>query len=204
MEKVHATAERLQDFLAAALADDWELAASIQADIARLEGEADKLKRSIRLHLPKGLFMPVSRSDLLSLVTTQDKVANNARDVAGIMLGRRMQIPAPLHDIFGDYLRVAIAASAQALEAIEELDELLETGFRGREVDTVHALIEQLEALEQESDEIQVKVRAQLLQLEPELPPVNVMFLYKVIDEIGSLADHAERVGSRLELLLAR
>jgi uncharacterized protein Yka (UPF0111/DUF47 family) len=30
------------------------------------------------------------------------------------------------------------------------------------------------------------------------------MFLYKIIDWIGDLADRAQQVGSRLELLLAR
>ena len=42
-----------------------------------------------------------------------------------------------------------------------------------------------------------------LLEIESELEPVNVMFLYKVIGLIGEIADMAERVGRRLELLLS-
>ncbi|MFT7470689.1 MAG: hypothetical protein ACI8XU_000581, partial [Kiritimatiellia bacterium] len=36
------------------------------------------------------------------------------------------------------------------------------------------------------------------------LPPVHVMFLYKIIDQIGDLADISESVGARLLLLIAR
>ena len=36
------------------------------------------------------------------------------------------------------------------------------------------------------------------------MPPVDVMFLYKIIDRIGELADCAQKVGSRLQLLIAR
>ncbi|HBP75141.1 MAG TPA: phosphate transport regulator, partial [Alcanivorax sp.] len=37
-----------------------------------------------------------------------------------------------------------------------------------------------------------------------ELPPVDVIFLYKIIEWIGDLADRAQKVGGRLQLLLAR
>ena len=39
---------------------------------------------------------------------------------------------------------------------------------------------------------------------EEDIPPVHVMFLYSTIDNIGEIADIAERVGNQLELLLAK
>ena len=65
-------------------------------------------------------------------------------------------------------------------------------------------MIAKLDALENHTDELEVGVRAELFRIESELPPVNVMFLYKVIDWIGELGDLAQRVGSRLELMMAR
>jgi uncharacterized protein len=47
-------------------------------------------------------------------------------------------------------------------------------------------------------------LRAELFELEPGLPPVDVIFMYKIIEWIGDLADVAKRVGHRLELLLAK
>jgi uncharacterized protein Yka (UPF0111/DUF47 family) len=51
---------------------------------------------------------------------------------------------------------------------------------------------------------MQVAVRSKLFELEKDLPPVDVMFIYRVIEWIGDLADLAQRVGSRLEIMLAR
>lgn len=57
----------------------------------------------IRLKLPRGLFMPVARTDLLELLPAgQDR--HRAKDIAGLMLGRRLVIPAGLGDDFDTYL----------------------------------------------------------------------------------------------------
>ncbi len=46
-------------------------------------------------------------------------------------------------------------------------------------------------------------MRGALFKIEGELDPVNVIFLYRVIELTGEIADMAERVGRRLELLLS-
>ena len=204
MATAHECAEALTPFIQAALAKDWKLAAEKRKVITKLESDADKLKRSVRIHLPKNLFLPVPRTDLLDMLTMQDKVANASKDISGLMLGRKMEIPEPIADQLLEFVREAIAASAQALKAINELDELVETGFSGREVELVETLIKELDRLEHVNDKTEIKVRAKLFKLEKDLPPVDVMFLYKVIDGIGDLADRAQKVGSRLQLLIAR
>ena len=98
----------------------------------------------------------------------------------------------------------SVDASAQALKALKELDSLLETGFSGREATLVEKMVEELEEIERDTDRMQVTVRRSLYKLEKDLPPVDVIFLYKIIEWIGDVADRAERVGNRLEQLLAR
>lgn len=204
MESVQACVRELLPFFDAALAGDWERAATVQARISQLENEADSLKRELRLHLPKGMMLAMSRRDLLEVLTMQDRLANKAKDIAGLILGRKMQFPEGLGEPLREFLARSIDASAQAQKAIDELDELVETGFRGREVELVEEMIHRLDAIENDTDRMQVGVRARLLEQERSLPPVDVMFLYRVIDWIGELADDAQRVGSRLELMLAQ
>lgn len=72
---------------------EWAEADAIRIEIRNLEREADELKREVRLQLPRGLFMPVERTDLLELITHQDKIANKAKDIAGRVIGREMVIP---------------------------------------------------------------------------------------------------------------
>ena len=141
-----------------------------QQRIVDLEEQADQIKKQVRLSLPKSLFLPVPRTDLLEIVTVQDKVANRAKDIAGLVLGRQMRFPDELHEALGHYLNRSIQTSAQALKAMNELDELLETGFRGREADMVEEMIEELDNLESETDDLQVQIRRVLFALEKSLP----------------------------------
>lgn len=202
--KAHQCAAQLLPFFDAVMAQDWAQVELIQQQMASLEDEADKLKKSVRLNLPKSLFLPVPRSDLLELLSVQDKVANRAKDIAGLMLGRQMVIPPQLQPLMRSYVQRTVDASAQALKAMNELDELLVTGFGGREAALVESMVMELENIERDTDRMQVEVRRTLFKLEKDLPAVDVIFLYKIIEWIGDVADRAERVGNRLEQLLAR
>jgi predicted phosphate transport protein (TIGR00153 family) len=204
INKVHTCSEELPKFFKSALKKDWNSAAKIREKISRLEKEADSLKREIRLKLPSGLFMPVERTDMLELLTQQDKIANIVKDIAGRMLGREMEIPESMASDFESYVARCVDATAQAKIAINELDELLETGFRGREVDLVEKMIHELELIEDDTDSMQIKLRRQLRDLEDQLKPIDVMFMYGIIEWVGGIADQAERVGARLEVMLAR
>ncbi len=201
--KVSDCADALLPFFEATLTGDWQEAARQRESITRLEHEADELKTELRLNLPNSMFLPVSRSDLLDLVSVQDKIANKARDITGIMLGRKMQVPDELAQPMRDYMRTSVACVAQAREALEELKDLLESGFGRNVSDVMQTLIRELHTLEQQADEQQVAIRRRLFALEGDLPPVDVMFLYKIIDWVGELSDRAERVGSRLQIMTA-
>ncbi len=180
------------------------VAIKIRKKISLLEKDADSLKREIRLTLPGGLFMPVERTDLLELLTQQDKIANKAKDISGRIIGRQLVLPQPMQKAFGAYLQRCLDAVSLAKRAINELDDLLETGFRGRQVELVAKMINELDLIEGDSDDLQIQLRRQLFALEAELNPIDVMFMYKIIEWVGGLADLAECVGSRLELMLAR
>ena len=193
----------LNKFFAAVVAEDWDTAIKSREKISALEHEADNLKKKIRLHLPKSLFMPVPREDLLELLLVQDKMANRTKDVSGIVLGRKMKIPAAIADEFVKFVARNVDAAKQARKSVRELDELFTSGFRGAEVSLVESLIEELDQIETDTDKQQAELRGALFKIEGELEPVDVMFLYRVIELIGEVADMAERVGRRLELLLS-
>ena len=195
---------QLIPFFKATSSENWSEAAKIRRKLSKLEQDADTLKRELRLELPGGLFMPVDRADLLELLTQQDKIANKAKDIAGRVLGRKLKIPEKLQESFDTYLLRCIDATEKAAEAINELDDLLETGFRGRELALVEKMITQLDLIEDDTDGMQIVLRKDLMSIENDLNPIDVMFLYQIIDWVGDLADLAECVGSRLEILLAR
>ena len=204
MDEVHRCAEALKEFFKAVYAKDWASAETARSKIVTHEQKADELKRKIRLNLPSGLFMPVERTDLLELVSQQDRIANKAKDISGLMTGRELTIPEPLVKDFDAYLNRCIDAAAKARETIAEFDDLLETGFKGRERDLVDDFIAELDAIEADTDKLQIQLRKDLRKIELGMNPLDAMFLYRILDWVGDLADLSERVGARFELMLAR
>ena len=204
MAKAHECAAQLVPFIDALMAEDWVEAERIQQQISHLEREADEMKKNIRVSLPNSLFLSVPRPDLLELLSVQDKVANRAKDIAGLMLGRKMKIHAAAQPAFRSFVERSVEASAQALRAMNELSDLMETSFAGRELKLMEDLIDEIERIEHDTDEMQIELRAALYKREAELPPVDVMFTYQIIEWIGDVADRAERVGNRLGIIMAR
>ena len=204
MNQVHACVGLLKPLFEAVMADDANEVVRVQEQITQLEHDADDKKKALRHDLPTGLFMPVDRRDLLDVLMMQDNMANQAKDIAGLIVGRQMRLPQTTHRLFVEYVARVIDASAQALNIINELDELVEAGFRGLEVERVQDMIAELNKIESETDRIQVELRVILFGLEDDLRATDVMFTYRLIEEIGQVADYAQRVGSRLQLLLAR
>ena len=196
-------AKKLRPFFTAAVKGNWERAIAYRNEIEELEHKADDLKKQIRLHLPKSLFMPVPREDLLELLLVQDMIANRTKDVSGLVLGRKLRVPAPISKQFLEFVDRNIDAAKQARKSVRELDELFTTGFRGAEVNLVQELIEELDRIETDTDEKQAELRAALYEIEDTLKPVDAVFMYQVIELTGEIADMAERVGRRLELLLS-
>ena len=121
-----------------------------------------------------------------------------------MVLGRKMIFPVPIAAKYVAFIHRSIEASEQADKAIHELDELLETGFRGNEVKLVDDIIAKLSHIENATDEQQIELRQIMFGLEESLPPAHVMFLYRIIEWTGELADRAREIGDRLQILVAR
>ena len=184
-------------------AGEQERVRTIKDRIFEKEENADQVKNVLRSHLPKGLFMPVDRRDLLEILQTQDSIADTAQDIAGLLCERKMGIPEPLTEPVLELVKSCLAVCEEALVIIENLDELVELGFRGKAVDKVIELCDALNASETITDDLGQKAAQVLFANEDDMKPVSVMMWYRLIEWIGDLADHAEKVGNRLRLLVA-
>lgn len=204
IDKVVLCVEELIPYFEAVISNDWDQATKTQAKLVQLENDADEIKNELRMSIPSSLFMPIDRRDVLEVLDLQDQIANKAKDISGLTLGRKMSLPESIDNAYMEFLKRCIDATRQAQVAINELDELVVTGFHGDEAIRVKKMIEELHVIEGETDEIQITLRAGLYKVENDLSPVNVMFLYKIIEWTGDLADTAQSTGNRLQLMLAK
>jgi predicted phosphate transport protein (TIGR00153 family) len=173
-----------------------------RAEIDRLEHEADEIKHGIRSHLPRRLMLAMERRDMLEILDSQDSIADVTQDIAELADQRGMQLPPALVEPIQALATRVVAACDQAQRIIDELDELLETGFAGREVSRVEEMIEELGRIESDTDSLQDQSCRTLFAMESELG-VATVYWHQIILWVANVADHAERVGNRLRLLIA-
>ena len=188
----------------ALIAGDQAEVVKVKELIFAKEQEADDLNNELRARLPKSLFMPVDRRDLLELLEVQDSIADTAQDIAGLLIERDMTVPEGMAEPLRELVQRCVDTCNLATKIIEEMDELVEAGFSGREAATVFDMAAQLNLIEDETDELGVKLTQILFSKEDEMKPVSVMFWYQMIQWVGDLADYSEKVGDRMRLLIAR
>jgi predicted phosphate transport protein (TIGR00153 family) len=183
---------------------DHKQVAAFKDIIFEREEEADRIKNEMRNRLPKSLFMPVDRRDLLEVLQMQDSIADTAQDIAALLVERPMDLPDFMQEPMLALAQRCVDVCEQSANIIEELDELLAMGFRGREASRVEEMVSALNKLEDETDELGQELARRLFKHEDEIKPVSVMMWYQLIQWVGDLADYAEKVGDRLRLMIAR
>ncbi|CAK8715528.1 MAG: TIGR00153 family protein [Candidatus Electrothrix sp. AS4_5] len=194
----------LEPLFAALYAKDYAEVKKIAGQIDELETIADKMKSTFRLNMPKTLFLPVDRRDMLKLLHDQDTLADKAEEIGQILISRDMEVPEEIQELLNSLLRNTLDICTEAKLIVEQLDELVEVGFGGRENNKVFKMIEQLRKSEHEIDQILHTIRRTLFDLEESLPPVSTMFWYKIISLLGNMSDIAENISDRLLLFLSK
>ncbi len=183
---------------------DHEALSEQQARIFVKEREADVLRNGICDHLPRSLLLVVDRQDLLGLLAMQDAIADTAQDIAGLVVSRRMDVPVGMGEPLMRLVNRCVDTCEQAHKIIEELDDLLERGFHGRDAKKVQAMAVELGQMESDTDLMAMDLTRVLFAAEDSLRPISVIFWYQLIQWVSNLADYAEKVGETLRLLIAR
>ena len=173
-----------------------------RAEIDRLEHEADQLKHEIRSHMPRRFMMAMDRPTMLEILDYQDSIADVTQDIAELADQRGMHLPELLREPVLSMAHSVLVACEQGQRIIDELDELVETGFGEGEVARVDEMIRELGRLESQTDADLDRAARALFSMETELG-VATVFWHQIILWIANLADLAERVGNRLRLLIA-
>ncbi len=205
MRKVFTCVALIPSLFDALFERQQEQIVEIAEQISNLETEADMIKSSFRLHMPATLLLPVARRDLLSLISHQDSLADNAESIGLILLSREMEVPEELKKHLDDLLEAVMAITLQALKMIEELDELLVVGFGvSRERNMVKEMIATVRREENNIDNLLLKINRNLFSIEKTMDPVNVMFWYKILEHLGNISNDAEDMGDRVLLFMSK
>lgn len=176
----------------------------IKQQIWQLESDADKILEELQSRLPKSMFLPVDRRDLLDVLEMQEAIADRTQDIIGLMLDLPMDVPKEMQKPITRLVERCVAATNGAYDIIKLFEDLVETGFKGPHVDKAHKLIHEVVGIETDADSIGIDITHTLFSQREKMDPVSVVFLHKLIRWIDDLADFSEKLAIRARLMLAR
>lgn len=202
MNQVSNCVHRLKDLFEALKRKDYQAVQVIADKIAELENEADITKNDIRNHLPKSLFLPIDRGNLLEVLGLQDKIADHAKDVAVLTTLKQIEMLDAFKDNFNEFLDKNIEAFDHARMIIKEMHELLESSFGGAEALKVRTMIDQVSFKEHEADLIQQKLLKSLFTAEDEMSYSTFHLWLKIFETLGSISNFSEKLANRVRLML--
>ena len=204
MQMAQKCVDLLAPMIQRVVAGDWDEVKTISKEVYHFEQEADQIKNDIRNHLPKSLFMPVDRRDLLDILHSIDAIADSVEDVAASLQLKLLQLPEEIAEPLRDLTDRAVETARHAGQILDELDTIVRASFSGPEAEKVLGMIEEVGRLEHVTDIAQQRFVRNTLELEDSLKPLDIMMWLKVSQEIGNLANNAERVADKLRLLISK
>lgn len=202
-ERVQECADEVPKLFDAFFDGDYDQVLAIAERISHLEHEVDVVKTRIRDSMPKTRFMPVDRRDLLEVLANLDAVADAAEDVGKLFTLRQMEIHEELSEPLKSLVRRVQRTVNKAVEIVEGLEVLADVGFSGKEAVRVMEMLDELNRLEHEADLVQDELARKLFSIEDDIKPGSLFIWNKIFNEVGDMANSAERMGNRLRLFLS-
>jgi len=204
MLKVMDCVRLIPDLFRALEEGDQERMRDVTEKVEKAEFDADEIKNQIRGDLPRTVFTPVDRTDLLDILRFQDRISDVAEDVTVVMKLKPLPFPGEIRGLFWDFMDQVMVTVEQYARINAELDELMEASFGGAESGKVLEMINVLGKMEHETDRKQQDLLVKLLSMEKELGPLNIVLWMRVFQLVGDIANGAERTGNRIRLFLSK
>ena len=202
MEKVAECVDKIPEIIDAYRRGEEDTVKSIAKKISRLEHAADLIKHDIRNSLPRGIFMPVDRANLLRILKVQDSIANRAENLAVLLTFKQASTFEGFDVLFDDLVSKSLESFALTHKIIGQLDELLETGFGGVQAQTVQELVDKVAHKEYETDVVQRELLREMLLHEQTISYGDFFLWTSIIRQVARLADRCEELASSVRMTL--
>ena len=181
---------------------DSESVKTLSDKISKLEHQADQIKNDIRNNMPRGLFMPVDKANLLNILAIQDSIANRAQDIGVLLTFKQARTYEGFDEVFDAFLNLSLETFSLTRTIINELDELVETGFGGVEAQSVRELIDEVALKEHETDVQQKELLRGLLAHEDSISYADFFLWTRIIPQVAKIADRSESMALEIRTTL--
>jgi predicted phosphate transport protein (TIGR00153 family) len=201
-EKVKECGWAFQQAIECYFSDQCQEFQEYRDEVGRLESEADIIKRRIRGHLPKGTRIPVSKFEIFWYIREQDKVLDAVQDSLD-WLSFRMGPSA--NETLNQQLMILVDA---VMDPIEDLSRMVEEAknyfdnYSQKKRKIVKDIINNIRKSEHEADQIEDEFKIKIFSLEKD--PIALFHMIRLVERIGSIADHAENACDMMRAMIAQ
>ena len=203
MDEVTGCASRIPALIEDLIDGNQTAVESLAKEISALEGKADDVKNVVRSKMPMRLFLPVDRRDVLKLVSEIDSIADCAEDVGVLLTLRPLTVPEEMKPRLRLYVERVMDTVKESATLVSMMDTLIESGFSGRAAEAALSQAVTLGRTEHDADKHQDQCAKILFDSEDKMSPVELFMWTKVLNKIGDIANHAEKVGDQFRLFVA-
>jgi predicted phosphate transport protein (TIGR00153 family) len=139
---------------------------------------------------------------LLEILSLQDTLADKAEDIGVLMTLKNLEPLKGIRKELKMFLDKNLEAVRHAHKIIQEIDELLESSFGGKEAEKVRTMVEEVAYMEHEADVLQRNLLKKLYDMDDLLPYTSFTLWINVLQAIASLGNNSEKLANRVRMLL--
>ena len=173
--------------------------------VSELEYEADQIKNHIRDTLPRSVFLPVSRTIFLEVLSIQDSLPDIAEDIGALYrMKSNLKLPEELKPILQKLIDKVYQTFGQIARVVENMDVFIESSFGKKEHEKFIKMIQELGQLEHEADIIQEELLRQFLSIEEKFTPGELYIWLNIFKKIADIANASEKLGNRIRIMFAK
>ncbi|MFQ5714047.1 MAG: TIGR00153 family protein [Candidatus Scalinduaceae bacterium] len=202
MEDVNGCVNKVKEIFEALEKNDFESISRIAKELSKLEAKADTSKHELRNHLPSSLFMPISKSALLEILSLQDDIADDCEDIGVLLTLKELTMKEVFKDDFKTFLKKNLETYELIKVIIEEFDNLLETSFTGSEAEKVKSMVNKVALKEHEADLSQRQLLKNIFNNEEHFSHGEFQLWLSILREIRTLSNTSEKLAHRIRNLL--
>jgi len=172
----------------------------LRTEVDKVEDKADEIKRNIRNHLPRGLFMAVDKTLFFNCTRSQDNILDAGQEALNWLGMRTVHIPSEYRKGVLDFLDAVLAAVALLEPALESTIELV----HGTALDRQNVK-EKIRAV-RDGHRKAWKLRADLDSAiyNSEMDFKDIYQLLHFVDRLYSMSHNAEGCADILRAMIAR
>jgi len=174
---------------------------AITDEVAKLESEADAIKRNIRNHLPRGILMPVDKFQFFLYIREQDKVMDEIEETLFWLSFKEGSIIEELKEDFLHLIDLVIKPVNLLSPLVNGARIYFKTHFDD-DRNKVKAICRDIRQWEREADFVEKEIKQKVFKGISDA--FLVFYLIRLTEYIGSIADHAENASDMMRAMIAR